>query len=594
LQSPGAFRDNAPVLRKLAFVLAFVCFALPCADAFAAPRDKAALKKIDEAISTHYLNMNFDEAEGLLLGTIRACEDKCSPEVLAKAWMYVGVVRGAGRNDLAGALEAFTTAVTTDPNVKLDEQVATDPVKDTFKKAKGAGGGGGGGGPAKAEPSEGGGGKGGLTCTPGAIEMETRRPVPVQCESDGDLKSAKLHYKTFSGKWQTLSMEMAEGVWRGTIPCAASGSTGKLRFYVEGLDSGGDVAATSGSKEDPTIIDVVSESSADPPTFPGEEPPQRCSIDQMGGEGGGAGGESKGGSCGAWGAPCGENNCCETGLTCTNGTCESAQCESDSDCKNGGTCTDGKCEGGDEESEEGDKKGVKPYKKNLIGLHVGWDLASVSSDNACSSAAHGDHFACFYGGGVTYQGDPTPSAAGKIAGGFAPATVRIMASYERLFGSLGVEGRLGFAFNGGDKPTGGTAFVPVHVEVRGKWWLLGEKAFGKRGLRPWLHLGAGFAQIDARVGVDVGDCSVLKNGQPNPQHDACLQQATLKDAQKYGAFVRHLTAQKQLGQEFATAGGGIMYALGENHGFVLNLNFMVPFPSTAFVIEPSLGYVVGL
>src|SRR6185295_3375898 len=102
---------------------------LAAATASAAPRDKAALKKIDEALTTHYLNMDFDAAEGVLVGTIRACEDKCSGSVIAKAWMYVGIVKGAGRNDLGAALDAFKKAVAADPNVALDEQVATDQVK---------------------------------------------------------------------------------------------------------------------------------------------------------------------------------------------------------------------------------------------------------------------------------------------------------------------------------------------------------------------------------------------------------------------------------------------------------------------------------
>jgi hypothetical protein len=47
---------------------------------------------------------------------------------------------------------------------------------------------------------------------------------------------------------------------------------------------------------------------------------------------------------------------------------------------------------------------------------------------------------------------------------------------------------------------------------------------------------------------------------------------------------------KQYGQAFAALGGGLMYAVGINHGAVLNLNFMIPFPSVGFVFEPSIGY----
>src|SRR5947207_2422115 len=104
------FRDNGAVRRHLTAFVVLVGLLVSSALAVAAPRDKAAQKKIEEAIYTNFLNTDFDGAEGLLLGTIRACEDKCSPALVAKAWMYVGVIRGSGRNDLAGAQDAFTTA----------------------------------------------------------------------------------------------------------------------------------------------------------------------------------------------------------------------------------------------------------------------------------------------------------------------------------------------------------------------------------------------------------------------------------------------------------------------------------------------------
>ncbi|HEX3871398.1 MAG TPA: hypothetical protein VHV77_13225, partial [Pirellulales bacterium] len=86
------------VYRRLSFRLLCLAlitfFTLP---AFAQyTRDNAASKKIDEAINEHYLATDFDKAEGVLTGTINACGEKCSPGVIAKAWMYVGIVRGSG------------------------------------------------------------------------------------------------------------------------------------------------------------------------------------------------------------------------------------------------------------------------------------------------------------------------------------------------------------------------------------------------------------------------------------------------------------------------------------------------------------------
>lgn len=590
-------RDDARKLRserafvrriRWSFFSTIVLVLLAGAQAWAAPRDKAALKKIDEALTVHYLNMDFDAAEGVLVGTIRACEDKCSGAVIAKAWMYIGIVKGAGRNDLVAAKDAFTKAVAADPNVQLDEQVAPDPVKAVFAKVKGGGGGG-----AVAAPA--GGGGGGFTCTPApGTEVETRRPIPVSCEADMDLKGAKLHYKAFGGNWTTLKMEPNAGMYRATIPCAATQSTGKLRLYAEGVDADNDVAAKFGTKDNPKTIEIVSETSAEPPAFPDEEPPARCGIETM------AAGDS-GGACGSWGGKCGPNNCCDSGLACSNGTCEASQCETDNDCKNGGTCDKGKCTGG----EEGESGPAAPYKKNWIGLHFGLDLASVSSDNACARESRDDHFACFLANGSTYEGIPNPHGAGSISGGFAPSTMRVMASFERLFGAIGLQARIGFAFNGGMQAKGGTAFFPLHAEVRGKYWVLGSSAFSKKGIRPWIHLGGGMAQVDAVItNVDVADCgpgTVITPAGPvqynySPQ---CTQPNPPKLAkpgvvpQPTEAVKKTVTAQKQLGTSFITVGGGLMYAIGPNHGPVLNLNLMLPVPSIGFVIEPSLGYEVG-
>ena len=116
-----------------------------------------------------------------------------------------------------------------------------------------------------------------MKCEPAPSEIETRRPFPLQCEAEVDLTGATIHYKAFGTSWTTVAMTADGGVFRGTIPCKALGNTGSLKFYVEGVD-GDEVAAAFGSKDDPKSADITSETTADPPAFPGEEPPARCSI----------------------------------------------------------------------------------------------------------------------------------------------------------------------------------------------------------------------------------------------------------------------------------------------------------------------------
>jgi len=97
------------------------------------------------------------------------------------------------------------------------------------------------------------------------------------------------------------------------------------------------------------------------------------------------------------------------------------------------------------------------------------------------------------------------------------------------------------------------------------------------------------AQIDVKVPVDIVDCSSA----PDTQKADCLSADTATEALQYHGKRKSLTAVKLLGRGFATVGGGVMYAIAPNHGPVLNVDLIVPFPSVSFVIEPSLGYAFG-
>src|SRR5687767_3238296 len=158
----------------LAALLSLV--ALPAQAQFT--RDTAANKKIDEAINQHYVATDFEKAEGVLLGTINACGDKCSPQVFGRAWMYVGIVRGSGKNNQPGAKEAFQKAAAADPNVKLNTVLATPETLATCNAVTGGGGGGAAPPPPAEDPAEAepgadpvaGGGGGTVECSPGPGE----------------------------------------------------------------------------------------------------------------------------------------------------------------------------------------------------------------------------------------------------------------------------------------------------------------------------------------------------------------------------------------------------------------------------------------
>jgi hypothetical protein len=601
------------------FLAAAALFFTPAV--FAAPRDTAANQKIDEAINTLYLATEFDKAEALLKGVLEACEDRCSPQVKAKAWMYVGIVRGSGKQDIPGAQEAFQQALALDPNVKLDDALATPAVRQAFSSAASALG-------QAAPPSKGsklpetqaagGGGAvpGNMECTPSVKQVEMQRPIPVACTTDEPATKVTLRYKAFGSEtWQQVAMTKKGEYWQSEIPCAETGVAGKMRFYVQAKDKDGEELDNYGTKKEPAEISIVSRTDEEPPSYPGQAAPQKCMEkascppEMLGtpacpGTGGGAERGNKG-----WGSPCDTSQECDVGLLCTQGdngrTCETApSCDSTADCPSGAICKSGTC---DIDAASGGEAAGGPFKKNWLGLHMAFDFAYLSGSNVCGSPSD---FNCYFGGGTAYttggskqNGAPATKYSGNINGGFATGTIRLLASYERIVvGNLGAEAKLGFAFNGGPKTPQGQAFLPVHAEVRGKYWF-GKSVFSKKGLRPYVHLGGGLAQVDVKLPTTVVDCFkvpvTVPPGAPADRQE-CQNGAPPSAAHPNGVASgtsgRQVTldAYRKLGQGFVTIGGGAMYAFAKNHGLVLNLSFMYMLPSSGVVFEPSLGYVLGL
>jgi hypothetical protein len=607
-------------------------------------RDTAANKKIDEAINQHYVATDFEKAEGVLLGTINACGDKCSPAVFARAWMYVGIVRGSGKNNQPGAKEAFQKAAAADPSIKLDMVLATPETQATFNAVAGGGGGQapapGGVEPAEPEPTEDGaapvaGGGGGLECTPGAMQVETRRPIPIQCQSDEEVGAMEVKYKAFgSDTWKTLPMQKKGDVFRATIPCTATGIAGSLRVYVRAKDKSGEQVDTWGTKQAPNEFALAEGVTEEPPAFDGEEPPARC---QEAGEcppdfpGCSSGkSECEGRGNGDWGAACENSVECKCGLLCTDGTCETApSCETDEDCSTG-TCIGGKCD-------IGGAGGVGPkadYKKNWLGIHFAQDFAIVGGNNVCDSnlGQKSSNYACFYEGtsDKPFVHTPFPYRDG-IQQGMVLATSRILLSYDRAFFPwLTAEIRAGFAFGGGPPAgqqvkkvagvvpdratgTGGTPFLPAHVEVKGKYWIV---PLTSKFFRAYVGLGGGMAQVDAKVSIPEYDCTHAGNPDKNPERAAGQQMnwdpddPPVADGDELTPFQQcrqgkgyynyryykpvMVDGWKKMGQAFGTGSLGAVLAFKENMGVAINANVMYMLPASGLVIEPSLGFTYGL
>ncbi len=589
-------------IRLLCLAL-FTFFTIP---AFAQyTRDNAATKKIDEAINEHYLATDFEKAESVLTGTITACAEKCSPAVLGRAWMYVGIVRGSGKNDQAGAKEAFQKAFAIDPTVKLDTQLATPETQKTFE---GLGGGAGAATPAEAPKpapaaaNEDSADKGGLKCTPDVREVQTRRPIPFECSSDEEVGSMEVRYMPFGGDtWKSVKMQKAGDAFRGEIPCDATGTAGTLKVYVRAKDASGDSVDSFGSKAKPVEFALSETSTMEPPTYPGEVAPTRCvAKEECPPDFPGCGGGAKHGNRDA-GASCDTSTQCKEGLLCDEGVCAAApSCETNADCTSG-SCVDNKCAAGEEEPTSG-------YKKNWIGLHFAQDIAIMGGTNVCGADARANQgYACYESGSSTvpYNGDPYPGAG--ISTGAVVATRRLLLSFDHAFSAnITIGARVGFAFSGGP-PAGkapdrdgrggdaaGTPFLPFHGELRGAYWF-GKNALGKKGLRPYVAFGGGIAQVDGKVKVKVADCSDALFHLPSPDPDAFGSEGEQCAAGqgKHNTTPYELDAWRKMGQGFITIGGGAMYAFKENIGAQLNVNLMYMLPTSGPVIQPSLGVVYG-
>jgi hypothetical protein len=530
--------------------------------------------------------------------------------------MYVGIVRGAGKQDTEGATAAFFEATALDPNVQLDRDLATEELQALFAASKADGSGATEEVPLEATP-------GATTeevivssmeCSPELVEVETRRPIPVTCKTSTPASRVTLMYKGYgANKWSQVSLGKSADAWVGQIPCSGTGIQGSLSWYVKATSNDGKVLDTFGSEGEPLSVEMVASTSLPPPALPGKEPPARCvdpadCPEEMRGTPACPGTEkadaSKGGA--GWGDSCRVHGDCGDGLYCADGTCESPpSCETDQDCS-GGTCQDSLCSYPDGDAEEdSDEDGAEPAQKTFFGLFVALDMAQMDGSGVCNPAVSGDEYECYVAETIRYSAptvqadgvtlspfhnpasgsaDYSPGRSGQISSSLAPSSVRIMASIERVFtSSLTAEARLGMSIGG---PPGRGIGSKLHLGARGKYWFSG---LGK-GLRLFGTVGAGLGQVDGQAGVTVQDFQV--DGGPLYQSYAQGNSPYCVNAQGVPYCQLPATAFKKMGPAFVGAGLGAYYNLG-GHGPVLEVTGQVMLPATGLVIQPAGGWMVG-
>jgi hypothetical protein len=489
--------------------------------------DAQASSLADHAITTEYLETHFDAAEKELKQALMVCGPSgCSAEVMAEIHRNLGVVYFVGMGRAKEGKAEFVEALKADPQIALDADLTTPEVEAAFTEAASSLGlqanspkaKSGAKKNAEAEaPAPKPGAAGDIVHTPPAEQM-VNTPVPIYVEAPPgeSFKKVKIHYRPYGAtEWKVLELDRVKGGWGIEIPCLDVGTTGTIAYFIQGFDEAGDVGATSGSRQAPHSVAIVQELSSEPPHLPGRAAP--------------------------------------------------AQCRDASDCPPDFP--------GCESKDSGTKNGSgneKVFRKNWLSLGVQQDFLFVGGTKGVCDGATG--YACFRPNDTYYDAAPLPNANGEVAGGVGLATTRVLAGYDRVIAANWTAGaRVGYAFGGGPQAPGGAAFLPAHAEARGAYWF-GQTPFARDGVRPFVQVSGGLAQIDTEIDVKTFD----------------NQQAFQTEKRT------SLNAWRKSGTGFASVGGGVAYALASRHVLVAELRLMQMLGLSATAIGFNVGYGFGL
>jgi hypothetical protein len=507
-------------------IVAFTAVWLLAADAFAEPNDQAALELAKKAIESDYLGTKFAEAKKKLDQALALCGPKsCSNAVVARLHRDLGVVHIGGFTKPDEGKAEFVAALKADPTIALDPDLTSEEVQAAFNEAKLLAGG-----AASAPPSGGSSGsptsnpptnppssvQGDLVHTPPA-EQTVMTPVPIYAELAEGVVAAKvvLQYRPFGAEaWKSLEMPKVKQGYGLEVPCFdVGGVTGQLKYFIQAFDADNNMVSFAGTRNAPISVTIKLQLDADPPHLPGQAPSPRCA----------------------------DRADCPPGIP---------------------GCA--KEVGPDEPPPEAGST----IKKNWLSLSFQQDWLGVSgAKNTCSG---GNEYACFEADEF-YAPIPYDKSGGELAGGMSIATSRLLIGYERIFGkNISVGARVGFAFGGGPQAPEGAAFIPVHAEARAAYWF-GADPFSRSGLRPYLTLGGGLAQVDASVEVSV----------------YTTEQDFIADKRQV------LDAWKKSGLVFIAAGGGAMYAIKANTGPFAELRVVQLFGSSGTALGATIGYAYG-
>src|SRR5262249_22372852 len=111
-------------------------------------------------------------------------------------------------------------------------------------------------------------------------EQRILTPVPLYAQVGPGLDAAKVQvrYHPFgSSAWKTVDMKQAGRGFVAEIPGLVVGTTTRdLKYYLQVVDTAGDVVALSGSRNAPNAVAIKNQLTGPAPHLPGLEPPAAC------------------------------------------------------------------------------------------------------------------------------------------------------------------------------------------------------------------------------------------------------------------------------------------------------------------------------
>lgn len=226
-------------------------------------------------------------------------------------------------------------------------------------------------------------------------------------------------------------------------------------------------------------------------------------------------------------------------------------------------------------------------RKNWITLSFAPDISIISGTNVCrTDVQQTEHYVCVRENGTRYVGTPAANNANNINTGLALSTMRLMLAYDRvIIDNLTLGARFGFAFNGSGSD-GGASFNPLHAEARVGYWP-GTGQWSIAGVRPYLMISGGLAQVDTKVTVNIAEdsaaCGKVTDGRcTKASSDGVFEPAT-----------QSVTTYKQAGLGFAALSFGVHFAPTPMVALYLAVRGNITFPVVTGVLSPEGGLALG-